>query len=235
LEWGRVKTILILSFLFLNLLLGYQLWESRLGLLSLVPNETAEEVAGLLRNKGIELMQEIPKETPNVREISIEYKVQMGNGERETLPESIPLGPTEERWRNRLKETIPELDSYAADDILSTDQRLVLNQVINGFPMFQIQLHLYLRDQRIVSYSRNFVEVQAFQDQKEQQTALSAYRVMRLLAETKLKSGAVIEGIELGYHGQLFNSDTQVLAPKWRVTMQNGDVYYVHAISGEVE
>jgi regulatory protein YycI of two-component signal transduction system YycFG len=180
-------------------------------------------------------MQEIPKETPNVREISIEYKVQMSVSERESVTSPISVGASEEKWRNKLKEQIPELDSYVVDPILSDDRKIVLNQTFNEFPMFQIQLQLYMDMQRqIVSYSHNYVEIVPFLEQKEQ-AALSAYRVVRLLAETKLKTGSVIEGIELGYHGQLFNSDTQVLAPKWRVTMENKDVYFVHAISGEVE
>lgn len=233
-EWGRVKTILILSFLFLNLLLGYQLWENRLGLLSLVPDETAAEVETLLGNKGIELKQEIPTATPNVREISVEYKLQMAEGARSMLEEPIPLGPTEERWRDRLKDLIPELEQYTVDPTLRDERKLVLNQTYNEFPMFQIQIILYLEEGHIVSFNRSYVEVQPFEEQKEQ-AAVSAYRVMRLLADKKLKTGAVIESIELGYHGQMFNSDTQVLAPKWRIVLEGGDIYYVHAISGEVE
>lgn len=233
-EWGKVKTILIISFLFLNLLLGYQLFESRLEIFSLVSDEAAEEVKALLREKGIEVKQEIPKETPNVREISIRYRTRPSSGERKSLTEPIPVDLEESRWRDPLKKYIPELDEYAVDRVLSGSTQFVLNQTFNGLPMFQVQIVLYLENGEITGYTRSYAEVEPFLDQKEQ-PALSAYRVVQFLAENRLKDGAVIEEIALGYHGQLFNSDTQVLAPKWRITMENGDVYYVHAISGELE
>jgi len=58
---------------------------------------------------------------------------------------------------------------------------------------------------------------------------------VRLLAERYLKSGDVIRDIRLGYHGPMYDSESQLLAPKWRVMLEDGDIYYVHAISGEVE
>jgi Uncharacterized protein conserved in bacteria len=58
---------------------------------------------------------------------------------------------------------------------------------------------------------------------------------VRLLAERFLQRGDGIADIRLGYHGQMYESDTQVLAPKWRIVLDNGDIYYVHAVNGEVE
>jgi len=232
-EWGKVKTILILTFLCLNLLLGTQLWASRLGELPLIPDEAAEQVEELLRNKGIVLRQDIPKETPNVREISIEYQ-QPGTGERIVLEEAVPLVSSEKKWLSQLEEHIPRLDQYTVDWTRSDERRIVMSQLFGGSPMFQVEMVLTVEDGRITSYTQNYAKVQPFSDQKEY-SALSAHRVVQFLAESKLKDGAEIEEIRLGYHGQLFNSDTQVLAPKWRITMANGDVYYVHAISGEME
>jgi regulatory protein YycI of two-component signal transduction system YycFG len=231
-EWGKVKTILILSFLCLNLLLGAQLWENRLKEFPLIPDEAAEQVEELLRAKGIVLRREIPKETPNVREISIQFQVQ--NGKRTELAEPVPIALSEERWRDRLKEYIPGLQEYAIDRTRSDERSIVLNQTFGGIPMFQVDLVLYVSEDRITSFSQSYAKVQPFRDQKEV-PALSALRVLQVMAETKLKEGSVIEEIRLGYHGQLFDSDTQVLAPKWRITMENGDIYYVHAISGEME
>ena len=231
-EWGKVKTILIVSFLCLNLLLGAQLWDNRLKDFPLIPDEAAEQVAELLREKGITLRHEIPKETPNVREISIEFQIQ--NGKRTELVEPVSILQSEARWRDRLKEYIPEIQEYAIDRTRSNERTIVLNQTFGGIPMFQVDLLLHVKDDRITAFNQSYAEVQPFRDQKEV-AALSALRVLEVMAETKLKEGSVIEDMRLGYHGQLFDSDTQVLAPKWRITLENGDVYYVHAISGEME
>lgn len=235
-EWGRVKTILILSFLFLNSLLSYQLWENRLDFLSLGLNENeTTEVANLLHSKGIELRQDMPEGTPNVREISIAYKKQMKDGERVALSTPIEMPRNEEKWKTQLQQQIPEIADYELDVAMSReDEQIVFHQVINDLPLFQVNIVLDLEQQQVVRYGQSFVEETSLIVQEEQ-PALSAYRVLRLLAETKLTPGDVIEDIRLGYHGQIFEADTQVLAPKWRIVLQNGDIYYVHAISGEIE
>jgi regulatory protein YycI of two-component signal transduction system YycFG len=56
-----------------------------------------------------------------------------------------------------------------------------------------------------------------------------------ILAEKFLSEGTAIIDVRLGYHGQVFNSETRVLAPFWRVLTESGEQYYVHAITGAVE
>lgn len=67
------------------------------------------------------------------------------------------------------------------------------------------------------------------------QQVLSAYDVLGNLAEYYLPQGSVVADVRLGYHGPIFESETQVLAPYWRVVLSQGDTYYVHAVTGAVE
>jgi regulatory protein YycI of two-component signal transduction system YycFG len=69
---------------------------------------------------------------------------------------------------------------------------------------------------------------------KEQQV-LPASTAAAHLIENYLPAGSVIKDIRLGYHGQIFpDAETQVSAPSWRVLLENGEMYYVNAISAEV-
>lgn len=75
-EWGRAKTILILAFLMLNLILAYQVWESKLRL----PDESndiqliAEEVMAVAASKNIQIEAAIPTETPRMNEITVTFE-----------------------------------------------------------------------------------------------------------------------------------------------------------------
>jgi regulatory protein YycI of two-component signal transduction system YycFG len=68
----------------------------------------------------------------------------------------------------------------------------------------------------------------------EAKPVLPAAKVVASLIEAYLPDGAIISDIQLGYKGQIFDSEKQVSAPSWRVMLESGDLFYVHAISGEV-
>lgn len=61
-----------------------------------------------------------------------------------------------------------------------------------------------------------------------------ASKAMAPFIERNLPDGAVITDIQLGYHGQMFDTETQVSAPYYRVPLEDGNEYYIHAINGEV-
>ncbi len=53
-----------------------------------------------------------------------------------------------------------------------------------------------------------------------------------------MPSGSVIKEIRLGYHGQLLDSQMQSavpLWPVWRVSLESGESYYIHAFNGAIE
>lgn len=238
-EWGRAKTILILSFLFLNLLLGYQLWMNKLAIFgnAFGSSEEVNQVLEVLQSKGIALKQELPTDTPKVKEIDVIYRARASEDGRKSL-EPVFVGPITNKsteWQELLKEQIVQLSEYELDKVLTRDRVLVMNQIYEQLPLFGINLKLYIYQDSIEQYEQSYADVQPLSSTTKEQSALAAYRVVRLLAEKFLQEGDVIIDVRLGYHGQMFNSDTQVLAPKWRVTLEHGDVYYVHAISGEVE
>jgi regulatory protein YycI of two-component signal transduction system YycFG len=238
-EWGRAKTILILAFLMLNLMLGYQLWQSKFKL----PDESseieliAEEVMSIAASKNIMLDAVIPNETPRMNEITVTFGEEGIMGKKVEFDQAIPYNIAitgSEAW-TVLAEHIPNLDEYRYDPYTSHSGIVVLHQLANGYPMFDVRLELKAELQQIVSYKQNYVEILESGDLASEQRVLSAYLAIGRLVENYMRPGSVITDVQLGYHGQIFNSETQVLAPTWRIMTSDNEMYYVHAINGSVE
>jgi regulatory protein YycI of two-component signal transduction system YycFG len=236
-EWGRAKTILIWTFFLLNVLLAYQLWVDQWDVFGSAfgRNEEIAEVEHILQERGIALRQEIPLGVPKVKEIYVKYERRAEEDGAKRLSPPIPADRIgRASTRDMLKDQIPHFERYEQDPALSGPDRLVWDQMADGLPMFEINLSVAVEDGRMILFEQDYVEIQPSPEAKEQ-PGLAAYRVVRLLAERFLQRGDGIADIRLGYHGQMYESDTQVLAPKWRIVLDNGDIYYVHAVNGEVE
>src|SRR5690606_14212911 len=103
-----------------------------------------------------------------------------------------------------------------------------------GWPMFGVQLELHHRDQKITAYRQDRIVILPSEGMPARKVLPAAQAVANLI-EKYLPFGAVIREIRLGYHGHIFDeTETQVTAPTWRVLLDDGEIYYIHAISGEV-
>lgn len=235
--WGRAKTILILTFLLLNLLLGYQLWiDANITGVYFEKAEIREETHQLLKSRGIQWNREIPGETPELREFTITLAPGASGIRRIELDNPLTRGQifTSKEVSEEVSSRIPNFSDYEYDPVLSSDAVYVFNQLYEGRPMFEITLKLFSRGSEIFAYEQLHGEIEVG-EQTEEHQVLSAYKAVGFLAENVLEAGSVIEEVRLGYHGQVFDSDVRVLAPKWRIATADGEVYYVHAINGEVE
>ncbi|MDP5276050.1 two-component system regulatory protein YycI [Chengkuizengella axinellae] len=234
-EWGRAKSILIITFLLLNLLLGYQLWISNINLLNpfFGGNEMIQETRKLLEEKGIEIRGEIPTEKLNLNQITIDFdeKVQKDISFELISPVDVDEIISGEVNKTFLDE-IEDFDQYQYDEVVSDENQQVFNQLYENLPLFDVQLKLYGSEGQLTHYDQQ-VAIVTPDITEEEQEVLSAPLVIHLLAEDYLKQGEVIEDIQLGYQG--FESNPQALFPKWRIALGSGDIYYVHAFTGKVE
>ncbi|WP_166245859.1 two-component system regulatory protein YycI [Paenibacillus turpanensis] len=238
-DWSRAKTVLILAFLVLNVLLSFQLWTSRNELEASKVGAGVAEVQQLMESKGVKLEAELPEGTPILREITVEFDDSLRSVAREMLKDPVR---DEIRMENgallseRIARQLPMGESYVLDVKQSKKDYYVYNQAYQKYPMFEVQLELFAEKGFITQYRQSLVEVvsPAPSDPKDP-SILSSLTAVGSLTENYLSTGAVITDVKLGYHGQLYNSETQVLAPFWRIMLQSGELYYVHAINGAVE
>ncbi|TJY41732.1 hypothetical protein E5161_10990 [Cohnella pontilimi] len=239
-DWRRAKSVLILAFLMLNLLLGYQLWTEWRAQLNTSADWTSlpAETRQIMAEKKIRIESKIPSETPSMKDLS--YLLKQSSSDKgigikpiASPPETrIVFNPKE--LTDALGKVISELDKYAYDDPGSREGVFVLNRIENGYPMFDIHLELYNKDQKIRGYRQDVIQVLSSQEAKDQQV-LPASKALTPLIEKQLVPGSVIKDIRLGYHGQIFDTEEQLAAPSWRVLLESGEVYYVHAVSGEID
>ncbi|MCD1261833.1 two-component system regulatory protein YycI [Paenibacillus athensensis] len=238
-DWGRAKTILILSFLFLNMILGYQLWTSKSKQTELAADTTGivEELNRVLSSKNIRLSEELPKDVPKLTEITVKFDENMKPDEK--IPLKTPTTMNSILGKGTSKDVparseIPHLDLYQFDAIASKDGVYVFNQMYGGLPMFEVRVELFEDQGQVTKYRQTYVVVEASGEQKEQKL-IPAQLAVRSLVENYLSEGSIITDVRLGYHGQIYNSQTQYMIPYWRVAIGNGDIYYVQAFNGAVE
>lgn len=239
-DWSRAKSVLILAFLLLNVVLGYQLWENvseRLNTGQKLGDLDADTLR-MMKERGIGLATSasIPSETPELRDLTYRFKV-TGTAEEVTLEKPVDsrIIFDEKELIAQLGGVIPDLAEYQYDQLASSDGIFVLYRMAGGRPMFDVKLELFYsnQNQKITAYRQAQVEL-VDAEASEAHEVLPASKAIVPLVDKYLEEGSVIKEISLGYHGQLFNSETQYAAPSWRVLLENGKPFYVHAISAEV-
>lgn len=236
-DWGRAKSVLIYSFLLLNLLLCYQLWldlreqvSANLDLTSL--SDTAQQI---MTQKNIRVLSPIPAATPQLPDIT--YKYSAGEGDRTVQldqPVDSKLIFSYSELSAQLSGEIPDIGNYRYDSLESEAGVFVLHPLVDGkWPLFSVRLELIYDNQKIIAYRRPQIE---FEDngKGKAQKVLPASKALGSLIEKFFPQGAAVKEIELGYYGELFNSESQVAAPMWRFMLEDGKSYYVNGISADI-
>ncbi|GAA3410814.1 two-component system regulatory protein YycI [Paenibacillus hodogayensis] len=242
-DWSRAKSIFILSFLALNLLLGYELWSGKwnaIGESKKTSADIAQELDRIMVSRGIKMSASVPKETPKMREITVKWVDGETYGRKISLPEPLRynLFLSKGSLKDLASRAIPKIESYAYDRVTSKDGLFMMNQLFGEYPLFDVNLELYMTNGEVTGYRQAFVEVDTGSEGKEEKKVISAYTVLRTLAEKYLQNGSVVTDIRLGYHGQFFETEqwsTLPTFPTWRVALDNGDIYYVQGFRGDVE
>lgn len=242
-DWSKAKSIFILSFLALNLMLGYELWIGKwnvLGDSKQTSADAAQELERILATRGIRITATIPKDTPKMREITLKWVEGQSNGQRVLLSEPIKtnLFVSRSSLKEISSQAIPNIESYAYDPATSRNGRIMMNQLVGTYPLFDVNLELFVHNGEVNGYRQAYVEADMSTEGKEEKKVISAHTVLRTLAEKYMQDGAVVTDVRLGYHGQFFESEqwtTLPTFPTWRVALESGDIYYVQGFRGDVE
>lgn len=238
-DWGRAKNVLIYAFLLLNLVLGYQLWNdireqvnSNLDYTSL---ETSTQK--IMEDKGIRVLAKIPSDTPTLGKIEYRFSKGSQSGQVIELPNPIDskLIFSSRDLATALKKTLPQIEQFRYDEGDSREGVFVLHPLVDEeWPLFNVELVLYYSNQKIISYRTEEIEIVSLEEEKEQRV-LSASKALGNLIENFLPENSVVTQIELGYYGQVFDSDAPLPAtPAWRFKLEDGKEYYVQGINGDV-
>ncbi|WP_025692498.1 two-component system regulatory protein YycI [Paenibacillus zanthoxyli] len=236
-DWGRAKNVLIYSFLLLNLLLCYQLWVDLREQVS--ANLDFTSLSGstqqIMEQKNIRILCPIPAATPGLPDITYRYSAGDGNGTVQlTRPVDSKLIFSFTELSGELESQIPDIGNYRFDPLESEVGKFVLHPLVDGkWPLFSVRLELVYNNQRIVAYRKPQIDI-GEGGKGEAQKVLPASKALGSLIEKFFPQGAAVKEIELGYYGELFNSESQVAAPMWRFLLEDGKSYYVNGISADI-
>lgn len=253
-QWGQIKTLLILSFLLLDVYLLFQFTEKQqqADLSVLEHNESTIEEQLTAENIQIpKLSEEEFKETF----ISVEPKLmlkkelndlkELKNQENEVIqnkliiselkkPVSIPKEPTAEKMLGLLEGLTLFSEEYSYWKWNEDANVLVYFQNKLDKPIFYNQnglLLLYLNEKDEVTHYTQTV-LGDYEENNDKRKLISPMRAIETLYEAeKFKNDDKIESVEIGFHTRVpLDNGVQVFAPTWNVKVNEGSHYFVNAI-----
>lgn len=255
-HWGQIKTLLIVSFLILDVYLFVQFLEKKeqadIGILQHQPSSIEEQ----LNAESIKV-KELPEQ--EYEETFISVKQQMfteeeldaarGNKAQKSfifqnhfiaskLDKAIPL--RKEASRNDITEIFNEVAYYPEEySFWNWNEEfniLIFFQNKMDRPVYYNQnglVLLFLNDQNEITYYVQTMlgDAELLAERKRLIKPIQA--VEKLYEENKLFTGDEITRVNIGFHTRVpFESGVQVFAPIWKVNVNHEKDYFVNAIEG---
>lgn len=250
-HWSRIKSIFIVVFLLLNSFLGYQLWEKKTKKIELAQSYE-NSIDELLLLKNIRLLPELDIEQPELPQLNVQFlsytfrDLALLAGQHvtiddhkliATLVEPYSLAePWEEAvfFQDFVKEQVMNGEQYRFDAYFN--QRIVYLQHVAELPIFGGTLQFQLNhDQEVTGYEQIYYHVI---NQATPQPVISSFTCLRTLLENgAIPAEAAITRLTLGYFGQIYEANSQILTPTWRVSVMFQDErleYFVNAYTGAI-
>ncbi|GAE34440.1 two-component system regulatory protein YycI [Halalkalibacter akibai] len=253
-DWSRTKTIFIITFLFINVFLTWQLIETHnVNQINMITEATIQE---RLRENNVTIEMELPEEdvsglliigkladltVDNIPAID-EQDIQLVDEHTivSVLDEPFELADEQqsEALNLFLNTYIFEGDRYRLGGYEHERNRVYLYQVHKDKTAYTLDdqpLILQLDDQqRIISYQQRYFQ---FEEQEgEDREIISSLKAVEILLNDQLvRMNQTITNVQFGYYSFISpTGDIQVFAPMWRVTV-DGEIYLVHATGGTVQ
>jgi regulatory protein YycI of two-component signal transduction system YycFG len=253
-DWSRTKTIFIITFLFINVFLTWQLVETHnVNQISMITEATIQE---RLRENNVTIEQELPEEDLSgllvigkLVDMSVDQVPAADQQDVQLIDEHTLISALEEPFELPREESAAALSSFLSTYVFAGDQYRFGGYDPEKNRVYLYQLHetktaytfddqpliLQLDDkQRITSYQQRFFQ---FEEQEgEDREIISSLKAIEILLNDQLvRMNQTITNVQFGYYSFFSpTGDVQVFAPMWRVTV-DGEIYLVHATGGTVQ
>jgi regulatory protein YycI of two-component signal transduction system YycFG len=251
-DWSRIKTIFILTFLVLDIYLVYQFMNTRNAAEYEIIKEASLEEK--LRNDDIQY-GELPEAKQKEQYISVRPKIFTNEELVKAKIKATSIGDgtsIEAELDKPLKLSSnfepSELATYIKSNLFSGDDYKFWKKddeakTITYFQLYDnktfyynnnAQLTLYFNDRNeVISYKQTYLEViDELADEVEVLTPLRAMET--LYKKGLLKPKSKITKVELGYSTLVQLAASHVLTPTWRVVVDGKENLFVHGFEGRV-
>jgi regulatory protein YycI of two-component signal transduction system YycFG len=253
-DWSKTKTIFIITFLFINIFLTWQLIETNnVNQISMITEATIQEV---LKENNVTIENELPEGDLSgllvigkLLSLSINQIPALEKQDIKLMDEYTVLSMLEEPFELPRDQVTTTLETFLSTYVFEGD-----NYRLGGYDPEKNRVYLYqmyedkmaytfddqplilnLDDQqRVISYQQKFFQ---FEEQEgEVREILSSLKAIEILLNDQIvRMNQTITDVQFGYYSFFSpTGDVQVFAPMWRVTV-DGEIYLVHAIGGTVQ
>lgn len=252
-DWSKIKTIFIVTFLILDVYLLFQFMKIRdANKYEFVTETTFEE-----KLKADEIKyEELPTAKIKSQYLSAKPKVFTKSDTAKLKGQSVTLkdpGTTlqaefEKPFALSNKFEPAELASFLKDNILYGDQyqfgeknekksTITYFQQYESFPLYKningMITFTYNSENQIVSYQQTYLEgFEKMAAKEEILTPLKAIETLHQKGDIKPKSK--ITKVELGYSTRIQLAASQVLAPTWHFVVNDKENLFVNAFEGQI-
>ncbi|MEH7382023.1 two-component system regulatory protein YycI [Bacillus sp. JJ1533] len=252
-DWSKTKSLFIITFLILNIFLGYQLVQKRdssqlnvLSELSIDEELAAEEIT----------YEALPKEPVELSYISGKVKIFTEEDVKSLKNQDVNLetaGVLKGKFKDPVKISFTDqvrIQQFVKDNLLDGEKytlwsvneeegTIVLVQTHNDYKVFGQSLnisgviYLYVNDDHeVVSYEQTLIP--EFIEHELEDLITPKETLENLFKNSHLKSGSHVTKVEIGYYPLVPYSESQLLAPTWHVVIDDEVDIYVNAIEGQI-
>jgi regulatory protein YycI of two-component signal transduction system YycFG len=253
-DWSKIKTIFIITFLILDVYLLFQLMKVRDANNFEVITETSFEEK--LKGEEIKIEVELPKTQIQAQYLSAQPRtftkadITKLKGQIPTLkdPGTTLQAQFEKPFQLSNKFEPTELASFLKENILNGEQyqfgekddkknTITYFQQFDNFPLYKningMIVFSVNADNQIVAYQQTYLEgIERLAAKEEILTPMKAIETLYQKGELKQKSK--ITNVELGYSTRIQLAASQVLAPTWRIVVNDKDSLFVNAFEGQI-
>lgn len=243
-NWEGIKTVLIIAFLSLDLLLGWSFWQEMKGDRNDLDGQWMESdmLKSRLERSGVTL-PEWRGAFPELRYWSLQTQTATLSGEdiEKGRGKTDPIVHNEGYWnttrpnlsvledKEKASQWIPHYSSYTL--VKKETDRLLYYETQEGYPVFDLTLEIWTEGDRIRAYRQAYA---AFVDGGDARVLISPYVAVQSLVDQKLiGTGAHIESIIPGYRLVQPEAQEPFLVPVWRI-VTDGSVYDVNGFVGTI-
>ncbi|MCA1033043.1 MULTISPECIES: two-component system regulatory protein YycI [Bacillaceae] len=258
-DWSRIKTIFILTFLILDIYLVYEYSQLRMNGSQALPQDKLENS---FKSANIKFEADIPKgevRDGNLTAVSKNFAEENLEELKETILKDQDISTLEE---NALNSTLnkpfkvgkdfnqAELDKFVRQNIYEGDKygfweksddsnKITYYQKFEGKFLYKNvngELTFYLNaDQEIVTYRQTLFEKVQYLKGDKKKLIDPTEAIENLYRNQSLKEGSKITDVEQGYYSNIQDdSSTWVLSPAWRVVVDGKENLFVNAFKGQV-
>jgi regulatory protein YycI of two-component signal transduction system YycFG len=252
-DWSKIKTIFILTFLILDVYLLFQFMKIR----DANKYEVITEASFEEKLKADEIQYvDLPKDPIKAQYLSAKPKtftideinklkgqkaVLRGTGTTlfATLEKSLQISSKFEpaELSTFLKNNVLFGDDYQFGEKSDKDKTITYYQLSENFPLYKNINGMIIfrvdKDNQIVSYEQTYLESMDKKIAKEE--ILSPLKAIETLHQKgMLKPKSKITKIELGYSTLIQLAASQVLAPTWRFEVNGKESLFVNAFEGQI-